>query len=298
MTLTTLARVQAEKKGTEAGKAIGTDQQIMSYIRTVSSRIQGFGFEFEPYYQVRDISGTGSNIDSNLATLHLADPLLEPLTLSVNGISVAYGTDILPYPNDNQTPIWALRIAKPRSGPLRSWYPYNLGNCDQFIENISLGGFWGMRTDYPTLGFFDSGATCPALTASQAVFAAASTNGPDLYNRLPLFSPGNLLRIDNELLEVMAVAVPDASHVTLTVRRGLRGTVAVTHNLGAPILIFEPEEDIVGCATRQAALLLARQAAFEVITTGPNGVSISYPSDLLAEVRATVQRFIYMGQRS
>lgn len=291
MTYTTLDRVSDELKGTEAKKAAGTDQQLMGYVRTVTSRILTFKFEFEPYYDVKPFTSTPANVDSQLSVLSLDvdAPLLEVKSIVVNNITVAFGTDILPYPNTPQTPIRALRIAHPRTGPLRTWYPSRFTNCEGFIENVVITGYWGIRTMYSRLGFFDSGQTCPALDNVQTVFAVTSVAGPDVYDRSPLFSPGNLIRIEDELMDVVSV---DPVANDLTVLRGVRGTASVSHSATLPIRIWEPEEDVANMATRQAALLYARKGSFQQIKAG--GIVVSYPPDLLDEIRNTVQRFNFV----
>lgn len=291
MAYTTLARVQAEIKGTEANKAIGTDQLLMQYIRTVTNRIRAFKFEFEPYYDTRRITPFATNVNTPMGLLTLGADLLEPKTITVSGTSATYGTDIVPYPNDGQTPIRTLRISDPRTAPINSWYGCYSGNS--YIDSIVIAGFWGMREYYSSMGFFDSGNTCPALTATQVTMTVQDVDGVDVYGRTPIFSPGNLIRIDDELMEVIK-AIGDTTN-TLTVIRGARGTTAATHTIGTAIQVWEPEEDIVNCATRQVGLLYARRGAYQQITSLPDGVNVTYPSDLLAEVRATVQRFNDVG---
>jgi hypothetical protein len=105
-----------------------------------------------------------------------------------------------------------------------------------------------------------------------------------------MISPGNLIRVDDELMEVVAIDLPSNS---LSVLRGWRGTTATTHLAGVAIQVWEPEESIAGVATRQAALMYARRGAFSTITS-PDGVSISYPSDLLYELKNTIQGYDYL----
>lgn len=288
---TTLDRVANEIKGTLTTAAPIVPQQIMGYIRTVTNRIRAFKYEFEPYYEVKKITPTRLNVNSIKGLLSLNEQLLEVLSLTVGGVSYIYGTDIVNEPDNGQSPIKTLRIADMWSGPLRSWYPCNIHSPADYYNSIVITGFYGMREYYAEQGFFDSAVTCPALTATQLSFVVSNVAGPDAYDRTPLFSPGNLLRIDNELIEVVKVG---ASTKTLTVRRGQRGTTAVTHMLGTSIRIWEPESDVVNAATRQAALLYARRGAYMQTTTYPDGIQVSYPSDLLAELRATVQRFAYV----
>jgi len=285
---TTVARVQGEIKGTDANRTPAAEQQVMYYIRTVSRRIDTFGYNFEPRYYTKEITATPRNVNNNNGVLTLGDFLLEPISISSNGVTLTYGTDVLNYPNDGEYPIQQLRIANPRSGPIRSWYPYqNVANCNAY-ETVSITGFWGMREYYNTDGFIASEQTSPVMTDTQTSIITSGIWGVDAYGATPLFSPGNLIRIDNELMDITAA---DATTKSLTLRRGIRGSTAAAHTVGSVISLWYPEDDIANAATRQAALLYARRGAYQQVTTYPDGVSVSYPSDLLAEIRATIQRF-------
>jgi hypothetical protein len=288
MTYTTLDRVANEIKGTLQLAPPAVPQQIMGYARTVTNRIRAYGYEFEPLYQVRKIMPTGRNVNSAMGLLSLGAQLLEPISITIGGTTYAYGTDIVPEPDNGQTPVKTLRIADPASGALQSWYPCS----DTLANSIVIAGFWGMREYYTEQGWLTSGITCPVMTDILTQITVSAVAGPDAYNRTPMFSPGNLLRIDNELMEVVDVG---PSSETLTLRRGQRGTTASAHSAGASIRIWEVEEDIANAATRQAALLYARRGAYMQTTSYPDGISVSYPSDLLAELRATVQRFSYLA---
>lgn len=291
MSLTTLDRIANEIKGTLTDKGPQVPQQVMGYARTVTDRIRRYGYEFEPLYKVKKITPTRMNVNSIQGLLSLKDMLLEVLSITVGGTAYTYGTDIVADPDDGQTPIRTLRITDPWSGTLRTWYPASLTNPAAYYNSIVVTGLWGMRTFYSEQGWLVSDTTCPALTASQAQFTVSDVAGPDAYNRTPLFSPGNLIRIDDELMEIVDVG---PSSKVLTVRRGQRGTTAAIHALGTAVRIWEPEEDVVNCVTRQACLLYARRGAYVQTTTYPDGISVTYPSDLLAELRATVQRFAYV----
>jgi len=289
MTLTTLDRIMDEMKGDDAYKGTKDPQRLMNYARTASNRAQGFGWAFEPRYKVKKITPTRYNVNTSLGLLALDEDLLEALSISVGTITPSYGTDIVPNPDDGHSPVRTLRIANPVSGPLSSWYA-GIPTAYNFLDSITITGFWGMRTDYASLGFFDSGITCPALTASQSSMVLSAVTGTDVYGRTPLFSPGNLLRIDAELMEIAAI---DTASKTLSVIRGVRNSPAAVHAIGAAIRIWEPEEDIAQIVTRQACLLYARRGAYQAVAL-PDGTLITYPSDLLAELRATVNRFSYV----
>jgi hypothetical protein len=288
---TTLDKVANEIKGTLATAPSATPQQVMGYARTVTDRIRRFGFEFEPLYKVKKITPTPRNVNSLQGLLSLGDQLLEVVSITVGGTTYAYGTDLVSEPDNGQSPVKTLRIANLWSGVLRSWYSCNIASPAAYYNSIVINGFFGMREFYAEQGWLDSGVVCPVLTSADLTAVVTDVAGPDAYGRTPLFSPGNLIRIENELIEIVDVVT---STKTLKLRRGQRGTTAAAHAAGLAIRIWELEEDIVNAATRQAALLYARRGAYMQTTTYPDGISVSYPSDLLAELRATVQRFNYL----
>ncbi len=289
MSYTRLDNVKDEMKGEEAYKEAKTERQLMRYIRTVTNRIRMY-YEFEPYYATEKFTPSRMNVNSVEALFTLNKLLLEVKSIVLGGVTVTYGTDVVSEPENGQTPIRVLRLAAPHAGPVHSWYPDNT-TPDTWINSIAITGFWGMRQFYTDLGFFDSGIVCPILTATQSTFIVSDVDGTDMYGRTPMFSPGNLIRVEDELIELTTVNITTN---TLGGIRGSRGTAKAAHAAGKAILIFEPEEDIVNMATRQVGLLYARRGAYEQVSVYPDGYSVTYPSDLLAEIRATVQRFGYV----
>lgn len=289
MALTTVDRVANEIKGTLANAPAATPQVVFGYIRTVTERVRRYGWEFEPLYAVNKITPNRQIVNDAWGLLKLPVGLLEVKSLTVGGVSLTYGSDVVADPDDGQTPVRVLRIADPGSAPVASWY-YRGGTASPF-STVVITGFWGMRQFYADQGFFASGVTCPVMTATQTQIIVSDVAGADVYDRTPRFSVGNLIRVDDELSEIVDV---DTSTKTLTLLRGVRGTTKAEHTAGTAIRIWEPEPDIVNAVTRQVALLYARRGAYMQTTTYPDGIQVSYPSDLLAELRATVQRFAYV----
>ena len=287
MSITNLSRITLELNGEEARKKAATDPQVMNYIRAVQRRVDGFNLNFEPQYMARKITPSGGNTNSALGLLSLNDDLLELFSITIGGTAYVYNTDIIPYPNSGQSPIRTLQIANCCNGPLVSWYAC----CPATLLNsIVITGLWGMHRYYARQGFFASGGTCPALDAVQRSFVVAGVNlsDPDIYNRAPMISPGNLIRVDNELMEVVNTSIPDNS---LTVLRGWRDTPIVTHAVGTSVQVYEPEEDIANEATRQAGLMYARRGAFTANTNYPDGSTVTYPSDLLWALKHVIQQY-------
>lgn len=291
----TLDRVTQELRGTDVYKEATTQQLIVSLIRVVTNRVRAFKYDFEPYFMTSKLTPSRSNINTNFMTLNLMftpnKNLLEVTApIQVGSQSGNFGTDFLAYPDDNLFPIHQLRVAKPQSGAIRSWYPCCI-NPEQFIESIQITGYWGVREYYSQQGFFDSANTTPTMTNITAVLQVQNVGGVDLYGRTPIFSIGNLIRVENELMEVIAT---NTATNQITVMRGMRGTPAVAHVSGLPILIWECEQDITNMVTRQVGLLYARRGAYQKVTSYPDGLAVSYPSDLLAEVYATIVRYNYL----
>lgn len=287
--ITNITRVQLELKGTEERKTSATDQQLLNYIRDIDRRIANYNIAFEPQYKTRKFTPSRANTNSSLGLLSLNDTLLEVDSITIGATAYTYGTQIISSPADGQFPIRSLQIADPLACNPPSWYPC----CVNTLNSIVIQGFWGMRRFYDTQGWFDSGATAPILTSTDRTFilATGAITDTDIYGRAPMLSPGNLLRIEDEMLEVVSVDLPDNS---LTVLRGWRGTTAVGHAAGQVIQIWEPEGDISDMATRQVALRYSKRGAFTALTT-PDGMLVSYPADLLYELKATVNQYSYVG---
>lgn len=293
MSLTTLDRVKAELRGTEAQKPAGTDQQIMGYIYAVTTRILNFGWKFEPVYYTRRLTANPMNVNTYVNTLQLGDNLLEPTAIENNGTALSYLGDVLPYPNDGQFPIRVLRLTG-CSGCV-TWYPTSCASCPP-IETITITGFWGFHQNPDTftggwLPSTDSITTLGGINAGAGSFTVNDVDGEDSLNRTPRFSAGNLIRIDDEMMLILET---DTTTNTLTVRRGVNKSVRASHAAAAPISVWEAEEAVIAMATRQTCLLYARRGSYQQITTLPEGVSVTYPSDLLSEIKNTLQMYNYL----
>jgi hypothetical protein len=92
---------------------------------------------------------------------------------------------------------------------------------------------------------------------------------------------------------MLVLAVDTATNI-LTVQRGVNGSTINSHVIDTLIYTWEPEEAIVSMCTRQVCLLYARRGSYQQITTLPEGVSVTYPSDLLAEIKNTLHMYNYV----
>lgn len=294
--LTTLAKVTAELIASNA--TTGQTSQLLGYIADVTRRIKRMSFNFEPRYGTEYITAMQTDVNSSIGLLSLKNIYGQQVYLlasstdvpsfTVTGTALTFGTSILAEPQ-GYTPIRQVRLSDANNTLYnQSWYPFT-GSTGQFLDTIVVTGWWGFRTNYGTEGFLDSGDTVlgGGINASVTTITVADVDGVDYYFQTPRFSPGNLIRIENELCQVWAT---DIALNTLTVRRGQNGTTAAAHAQGTAISVWFPEDDIVRAATRWACLLYARRGTFEKMTVTGVGV-VSYPDDCPGEVFATLQGF-------
>lgn len=295
--LTTLDKVKAELIASNA--TAGQNSLLLGYIADVTRRIQRMSFDFEPRYGTEYITAMSEDVNSWLGILSLKNIYGKQLlmlasstdvpTFTVTGQALIYGTSILAEPQ-GVTPVRSVRLSDV-NGTLynQTWFPW-IGTTGQFLDTIVTTGWWGYRTNYETEGFLSSGDSVQdigGITSSATSIKVTSVSGVDFYFQTPRFSPGNLIRIENELCLIWAT---DTVNNTLTVRRGANGTTAIAHAQNTAISTWFPEDDIVRAATRWVCLLYARRGAFEKMTVSGVGI-VSYPDDCPSEVYATLQGY-------
>lgn len=276
----TLAQARAELKETDA--AITDDDAVVkAALAHVTARIDRVtGRTFLPRVATRRFDAAGWHLDGGRNALELDQPLMALTGVTVDGEAWALDTDVLPVPRAD-TPITALRIP-PSSG--RRWS----GGTD-WQDAIAVTGVWGFRTDYAD-AWQGVGETLAApLSATAASFVAADVDGLDSRRRAPRFSAGQLVRIDAEYLAVLDT---DAGSNTVYVLRGVQGTTAATHAMGAVVEAFRVEPAIERAACRWASYLYKRRGAFRVTEVDPTtGVSVMFPEDMPGEVANTLAAY-------
>lgn len=239
---------------------------------------------FEPWLATVKLPITGERVSSWNNTLRLDRFLLELSGgISINGTTVA---NVVVYPDANSAPFTLLRL----TDACQSWYR---AACDTSGAPLqaSVPGIWGFSTDYANAWLLVDAlvVTAPAteITASATTFKVADVDGDDAYGMPVRISPGHLLKIDSEYLEVVAT---DATTQTVTVRRGVNGTTAATHLNAAPVYRWQVEEDVKRAVARQSGLMLARFGAYTTVEV--QGMSeVRYPADWLQEVLAIMQNY-------
>jgi hypothetical protein len=283
MSYATLADVIAERKGTTTTAA--EENYILRHLRYVSDRIANLaserGFDFEPRYRTQRITARSTNLNSAEGILTLPHALLEIDTITSDGQALTEGTNVYAEPLGDY-PIRQLRIGWD-SG--YSWLP-----CGSNPYNtIVITGWWGVRSFYDELGFPQIDALAAQLIAGATSMTVADADGADYDGVTPRFSPGGLYRIEDELVECTAT---NTTTNVVSLLRGRRGTTDATHANGTAVKAWNIEPVIRRLCARQTAYVLARKGAFQTTEINDIGV-INYPPDLVAEVYAALQGFVY-----
>ena len=176
-------------------------------------------------------------------TLLLPDDLLELRAISCGGHSLNM-RDVLLLPYDRDSPATMLLLPD----DMATWHD------PAASESVTLEGIWGWH-DRWSEAWRASGETISgeALDANAKSVSANNVAGSDALGFSPRFQLGQLLRIENEYLRLTAI---DAQNQRLTVLRGVQGTAAATHPIGAAIDIYQPSAPIRDLTLRYAELML------------------------------------------
>lgn len=285
---TTLAKAKAELKATSAGD----DSKLLPYIGDVSARIDAEmsnQFPMRPYFlptsETRKFPIARDRVNSGWANLFM----MQRNCLSFSQV-LADTTDItssvVSYP-EGRIPFIYLQLTGSRT-----WYNY-CNSSSSPTTYLSVTGIWGFNQDWSNawLTSTDSITTIGGINSTVTTFTVADTDGANAYGVIPRFSAGNYIRIGTEY---MLITATNTTTNTLTVRRGALGTTPIAHAQGAVIDIYQVDDVITRVVARQSALLYSRAGAFQVETLDGVGV-VTYPQDLLMELRGVLQIYANRG---
>lgn len=259
------------------------DNKLRRNIETVSRRIDNLlGYPrrpyFAPYIEQRGFTISNDRVSTLAGTFWLRDPLLAFSAVLRQTTSV---TSLVELYNSGNGVADSLRF----TSSSYSWYPTD----NDLVRKVFVTGTWGWHSDYAN-AWEAVDALAAGINASVTSITVADADGADLDGFTPRFSPGNLIQIGSEWMMVNAV---NTTTNALTVRRGVNGSTAASHLISAAVSTYHVDDRISRITARQAALLYARIGAFQVETLDGVGV-VTYPQDLLMELRATLQDFAYV----
>lgn len=129
-------------------------------------------------------------------------------------------------------------------------------------DAITVTGIWGYHP-YWSQAWSDSGDTVQDAPISASANSVTVTDADA--GTVPRFQVGQLLRIEDEYLHVVAI---DTGTNILTVERGVNGTSAASHSNGTPIDIYQIPSDVAQIALRWALWLYREPDSF--MTTFPS----------------------------
>jgi hypothetical protein len=174
---------------------------------------------------------------------------------------------------DGGTPFFAIRVD--RSVVVTS-------GAD-FDSNIGITGTWGYHPNYAK-------SFTPIDTLDGAVndsIASIIVDTPTLYKQL------SYIKIGDELMLVQGV---DVGTSTITVKRGVNGFTASSHDDEAQISLYEPAEDIAMATTRLGAWLYQNRTELGARVQVVDGSSAVQQQP--AEVQAVINRYVWQSYGS
>lgn len=303
----TLAQIESDskavgKRASADAVQIGRDFALWA-AGYVSERIdQLVEATFEPLLDTLYLDCSEDTIDLRTNRLLLDKPLLSASVVSV------FGTALTQWDGQPSTRAAAYYALHPRGQTpayelqgLRAgvWIQGASGDPSTDSQAIGVTGVWGYRKRYGSDAWRPSGDTLPSLLSSSATSITVSAVGGTQYDgSTPRFSPGQLLRLENEWLRVINVS---AENNTLTVMRGVRGSTAAAHNSTTPIEIYYPEPEIVRACLRWVGLLYNNRAVYETfrVSGGDAGnFTVQTPQDAPEEVWRILSAYLFQREQA
>lgn len=280
----TLADAKAELK---AGTNTTEDAKLLRHLRNISARVDRLKQSrrpfFLPYLESRSWRVDRNNVNYYDNLLTFPDPLLALTAVDVAGTTLTVGTTVEAWP-PLDSPYRQLRII----GFDSVWYTYYTDDGEPPM--VTIAGQWGFHRDYAHAWVLaDTVENAAGIDADDTSITVNDADGTDGYGFAPRFSAGAFIKVGSEYMWVTAT---DTATNALTVIRGVHGSTAAVHAKEDAIYGWQVEDDIRRVVARQAAFMYARMGAFESSSVTDIGV-INYPSDLLAELRATVGGYAY-----
>lgn len=290
--ITSLYCTLADVKSELNAESTVDDQKIMRGIRQLSRRIDRMFRSnvavFVPNILTRQIALDSVNINSWDRTLIVRvpgvgyAPLLSVTSVVVGNQTLVVGTNVQAYPT-SVTPIGQLQLIGDRAA---SWYTYIACNTTAWgTQFATIGGVWGYNVDYAN-AWLEVDALDAGIDASVTTLTVDDVDGDNPYGEAPRISAGNLIQIDDEWMDVIAT---DTATNAVTVIRGVNGSTAAPHAMGAAVSVYLVDENIRRIC-RQAANNYAKIGAFDIVRI-TDFATIQFAPDLLQEIADLLNLF-------
>ncbi len=270
------------------------DKAVMVLIRQFSARLdrlfkQRNASFFAPSLETRIVQLTPDNINSYQGTLTLRTPqnglssLLSLTGVGINTQTLIVGTNVSAYP----TPIPPYFQLQLMGGCCNSWYSYSQCTGCYGPQYASITGVWGYNTDYANAWLTVETLAAAITTTTATTFTVIDVDGDNSLGESPRLSAGNVIQIDSEWMNVIST---DITTNSVTVVRGVNGSMAAAHLIDAPVSVWQTDLSVVRLVTRQVCSIYARKGAFETVRIGDMGI-VSFPPDLMHEVNDLLAMF-------
>lgn len=238
-TLATLHQLR-QRLGLSASDT-GDDARLLGALQAASAQIErSSGRRFSPHVATLAHDVNPRHPDELL----LADDLLQLDSITNGDGSSIDVVDVITLPEAAlDGPISVLRLA---GGRAFNW-------TETPLRAVAVSGIWGWH-DRWTRAWFDSGDTVQdnPLNSSSSTITVSDADGADSYGISPRFQIGQLLRLEDEYVRVLAV---NTATNMLTVLRGVNGTTAAAHDQNTVIQVYQPPLDLEMLCLRWAMWL-------------------------------------------
>lgn len=205
-------------------------------------------------------------------------------TLGITSLAAGINYNLLDY---NITPHYGLRVNFPST-----WAGnYGIVSVASAVPQIYVTGLWGYHNNYYEMGWIDTLDTVEnnPLTASGTSITVNNADGDDAQG-MTRFEAGNLIRVDDELMEITTVTAGSVN--TLTVLRGVRGSRATSHAQDTAIFRYHVPDDLVEITTTVAKTLKESDESVggrQGVSDTSVGAKITLPDDAAEWIRMHVR---------
>lgn len=272
------ASESASLSATESAKLLGLCRRASG---TVDRLFQSRRPFFFPYSESRQKGVTPHVVNSLQNSLFFSDNLLALTSVTAGTTALTIGSVVEAWPTVD-TPYHFLRLMTYSY----NWYDYFMDDSTPLF--VAINGIWGFHRDYAN-AWLKVDDLAADINASVTSLTVADIDGSDDTGRTPRISAGNLLKIDNEYMEVTAT---NTSTNVATVRRGVHGTTAAAHTTGADVHVWQVEETIRAEVARQVGFIYARRGAYDNFTMTELGVQ-QFPATMIASLIGAVEGYSY-----